>query len=38
MRIGIDVAQHQLGWDDLVERVRFAEEAGFEGGWVFDHF
>ena len=38
MRIGIDVAQHQLGWDDLVERVRFAEEAGFDGAWVFDHF
>ena len=38
MRIGIDVSQHQLTWDALVERVLFAEEAGFDGAWVFDHF
>jgi F420-dependent oxidoreductase-like protein len=38
MRLGLDVSQHQLEWDELVERVRFAEEAGFEGAWVFDHF
>ncbi|MDQ6948810.1 MAG: TIGR03560 family F420-dependent LLM class oxidoreductase [Actinomycetota bacterium] len=38
MRIGIDVAQHQLGWEELVGRVRFAEEAGFDGAWLFDHF
>ncbi|MEA2510431.1 MAG: hypothetical protein QOG21_2513 [Actinomycetota bacterium] len=38
MRIGIDVSQHQLTWDDLLERVGFAEEAGFDGAWVFDHF
>ncbi len=38
MRLGIDVSQHQLSWDELLARVRFAEEAGFEGAWVFDHF
>ncbi len=38
MRFGIDVAQHQLEWGQIVERVRFAEEAGFDGAWVFDHF
>ncbi len=38
MRLGIDVSQHQLTWDELLERVRFAEEAGFAGAWVFDHF
>ena len=38
MRIGIDVSQHQLTWDELLNRVRFAEEAGFDGAWVFDHF
>jgi F420-dependent oxidoreductase-like protein len=38
MRLGLDVSQHQLEWDELVERVRFAESAGFEGAWVFDHF
>jgi F420-dependent oxidoreductase-like protein len=38
MRLGLDVSQHQLEWDELVERVRFAEAAGFEGAWVFDHF
>ena len=38
MRFGIDVSQHQLEWGQIVERVRFAEDAGFEGAWVFDHF
>lgn len=38
MRLGIDVSQHQLTWDELLGRVRFAEAAGFEGAWVFDHF
>ena len=38
MRIGLDVAQHQLTWAELVERVQFAEQAGFDGAWVFDHF
>jgi len=38
MRFGLDVAQHQLTWDEILGRVRFAEEAGFDGAWVFDHF
>lgn len=38
MRFGIDVAQHQLDWQELLRRVRFAEQAGFDGAWVFDHF
>ncbi len=38
MRVGIDLAQHQLGWDELLARGRFAEELGFDGAWVFDHF
>ena len=38
MRIGVDVAQHHLGGEEVVERVRFAEDAGFDGAWVFDHF
>lgn len=38
MRIGVDLAQHQLGWDELVARARFAEDLGFDGAWVFDHF
>ena len=38
MRLGLDVAQHHLEWDELLKRVRFAEEAGFDGAWVFDHF
>ena len=35
MRVGLDVAQHQLLWPELVERVQFAESAGFDGAWVF---
>jgi F420-dependent oxidoreductase-like protein len=38
MRFGLDVSQHQLTWEELLDRVRFAEEAGFDGAWVFDHF
>ena len=38
MRIGLDVAQHQLVWPELAERVQFAESAGFDGAWGFDHF
>jgi F420-dependent oxidoreductase-like protein len=38
MRFGLDVAQHQLTWNEILERVRLAEQAGFEGAWVFDHF
>ena len=38
MRLGIDISQHQLTWEELLARVRFAEDAGFEGAWVFDHF
>jgi F420-dependent oxidoreductase-like protein len=36
--LGLDVAQHQLDWPELLRRVRFAEDAGFDGAWVFDHF
>jgi F420-dependent oxidoreductase-like protein len=38
MQLGLDVSQHQLTWETLLARVRFAEEAGFEGAWIFDHF
>jgi F420-dependent oxidoreductase-like protein len=38
MRIGLDVAQQRLPWDELVRRVRFAEDLGFDGVWGFDHF
>ncbi len=38
MRFGLDVSQHQLGWDEILSRTRFAEDAGFDGLWVFDHF
>ena len=38
MRFGLDVAQHQLEWPELLQRVKFAEELGFDGAWVFDHF
>jgi F420-dependent oxidoreductase-like protein len=38
VRIGVDVSQHQQTWDELLDRVRFAEDAGFDGAWVFDHF
>ena len=38
MRLDLDVSQHQLSWQELLARVRLAEEAGFAAAWVFDHF
>lgn len=38
MRLGLDVSQHQLTWPQLLERVQWAERAGFDGAWIFDHF
>src|SRR6187200_548971 len=38
MRFGLDIAQQRVTWDELVSRVQFAEDLGFEGAWGFDHF
>lgn len=38
MRFGLDVAQQRMPWNELVSRVRLAEELGFDGAWGFDHF
>jgi alkanesulfonate monooxygenase SsuD/methylene tetrahydromethanopterin reductase-like flavin-dependent oxidoreductase (luciferase family) len=38
MRFGLDVAQQRMPWSELVGRVRFAEDLGFDGAWGFDHF
>ena len=38
MRFGLDVAQQRMEWDDLLGRVRLAEDLGFDGVWGFDHF
>jgi F420-dependent oxidoreductase-like protein len=38
VRFGLDIAQQRLSWDELVRRVRLAEELGFDGAWGFDHF
>jgi F420-dependent oxidoreductase-like protein len=37
MRFGIDIAQQRMAFDELVDRVRFAEGLGFDGAWGFDH-
>jgi F420-dependent oxidoreductase-like protein len=38
MRVGLKVNQQHLAWSELRARVRFAEDAGFDGAWLFDHF
>src|SRR5580698_8132933 len=38
MRFGLDVAQNRKNRDELVRRVRLAEDFGFDGVWGFDHF
>lgn len=32
------MAQQRMTWDELVRRVRLAEDLGFDGVWGFDHF
>jgi F420-dependent oxidoreductase-like protein len=38
MRLGLDISQHQLSWNEILDRARLAEVGGFDGVWVFDHF
>lgn len=38
MRLGLDVAQQRMPWDELVRRAHLAEDLGFDGIWGFDHF
>ena len=38
MRFGIDVAQQRMSFDEVVDRVRFGEDLGFDGAWGFDHY
>ncbi|MCB0970866.1 MAG: LLM class flavin-dependent oxidoreductase [Acidimicrobiales bacterium] len=38
MRIGLEASQQRMPWDEVVSRVRFAEDVGFDGWWGFDHF
>jgi F420-dependent oxidoreductase-like protein len=38
VRVGIDLAQQRMPWEELAARARFADDAGFDGIWLFDHF
>jgi G6PDH family F420-dependent oxidoreductase len=38
MRIGYSLSSEELGPRELVMHARLAEEAGFEGLWISDHF
>ena len=38
MRVGLDLAQQRMPWEELVVRARLADETGFDGIWGFDHF
>ena len=38
MRIGLDVSQQQLEWPEIGRRARLADDLGFDGIWLFDHF
>ena len=38
MRVGMETSQHRLTWPELLARVRLAEDAEFDGAWIFDHF
>jgi G6PDH family F420-dependent oxidoreductase len=38
MRIGYSLSSEELGPRELVRHARLAEEAGFEGLWISDHF
>jgi F420-dependent oxidoreductase-like protein len=34
----VKINQQQLDWKELSSRVRLAEDLGFDGVWLFDHF
>lgn len=38
MQFGLDVAQQQLTWEEILKRTRYAEDNGYDGVWGFDHF
>jgi F420-dependent oxidoreductase-like protein len=38
MRFGLDVAQQRMPFAEIISRAQFAEDAGFDGVWGFDHF
>ena len=38
MRVRLKTNQHQLDWPELLSRVRLAEDLGFDGVFIFDHF
>jgi F420-dependent oxidoreductase-like protein len=38
MRLGLDLAQQRMSWDELASRAVWADDAGFDGIWGFDHF
>lgn len=37
MKFGLDLAQRNLPWAEVVSRARFAEDLGFDCVWGFDH-
>jgi alkanesulfonate monooxygenase SsuD/methylene tetrahydromethanopterin reductase-like flavin-dependent oxidoreductase (luciferase family) len=37
MRFGIDIAQKNVAWSEVVSRAKFAEDLGFDCAWGFDH-
>ena len=38
MRFGLDIAQQRIPFSEIVARAQFADGAGFDGVWGFDHF
>lgn len=38
MQIGLDIAQQRMPFSEVVARATFADEAGFDSVWGFDHF
>jgi F420-dependent oxidoreductase-like protein len=38
VRVGLKINQQHLSWTELSDRVSYAEERGFDGAWLFDHF
>ncbi len=38
MRVDVETSQQHVTWEELTARIRFVEQAGFDGVWIFDHF
>ena len=38
LRVGVQIRPNHVSWDDMVAAWQYADEAGADSIWTFDHF